>query len=265
MRWAPAALILVWAGGAFGQAPEFEVASVKMIQGGVPASFTLSPRRSGRVLTWKTTLAFLVEYAYDMAPWQVSGLPSEMVFYDIGATMDPAATLPDVRAMLRRLLADRFQLTAHTETEERSEFALVVGKHGHKLATRTGDGELPPMPDYLAGKPAEAFEGALFTSAEGPGTSAITGRGVPVSALTAEISKDVGTMVLDRTGLTGDYYFGFRFLRDDELGVNARDPRVMSLPIGDALEDELGLRLEKTKGPVDILVVDHVEKMPTPN
>jgi len=100
---------------------------------------------------------------------------------------------------------------------------------------------------------------------EGPGTSAITGRGVPLSRLAAEISNAVGAPVWDRTNLTDEYYFGFRFLRDDGAGANARDPNVLSLPIADALQQEVGLRLERTKGPVEILVVDHVQRAPTEN
>lgn len=155
MRLASIALFATVAGSVFSQAPAFEVVSVKMVAGGggLPASFSLSPRRAGGRFSWTTMLNYLVTYAYDKRDWQVSGLNPETAFYTITATMNPSATEADVRAMLQGVLADRFQFAAHTKTEERSGFALVIGPKGHKLVTRTQGHGLPPMPVYLAGKP----------------------------------------------------------------------------------------------------------------
>jgi uncharacterized protein (TIGR03435 family) len=251
---------------AFGQAPMFEVASVKLIEGNsLPPGFSLSPIRSGGRWSWVTMLSEVVCYAYDIPAWALSGLQPGPPAYRIEATMNASATEPEVRAMLRSLLADRFHFAAHNKTEERSGFALVVSQKGQRLSRKTQDNELPQMPDFLAGKSPEAFEGKIFSSSEGRGTSAITGRGVPVSKLAAQISDAVHTVVLDRTGLSGDYYFGFKFLNEDPEGANARDLSVQSLPIGIALEAELGLRLEKIKTPVQILMVDHVDKTPSEN
>jgi uncharacterized protein (TIGR03435 family) len=112
------------------------------------------------------------------------------------------------------------------------------------------------MPEYLAGKPAEAIEGRILTSVEGRGTSALTGRGVSMTQLAEELSATLGTLVLDQTGTTGNYYFGFKFLSVR----NSPAEDVQGSTIFTALREELGLRLEKQKGPVEVLVVDHFEK-----
>jgi uncharacterized protein (TIGR03435 family) len=126
------------------------------------------------------------------------------------------------------------------------------------MAAATGD--VAPMPDYLEGKIPAAFEGQIFASAEGKGIAAITGRGVPLARLAETLSAELREFVIDRTGVTGNYYFGFTFRRLDY--ANADAPEVAS--VFDAVREQLGLKLERQKGPVELLVVDHVEP-PTPN
>jgi uncharacterized protein (TIGR03435 family) len=169
--------------------------------------------------------------------------------------MDSTATEDQIRQMLQTLLVERFKIVTHREIKELSGYALVVGKNGPKLSTKTAAGEAPPLPDYLGGKPSAAFEGRIFTSTEGPGTAAITGRGVSVAQLADELSEEMGVFVSDQTGLGGEYYFGFKF-------ESIRGPigPAQSLPVFSAVQDDLGLKLEKQKRPVEILVVDHVEK-----
>lgn len=86
---------------------------------------------------------------------------------------------------------------------------------------------------------------------EGQGITAITGRGVPISKLADELSAGLAAFVNDRTGLTGKYYFGFKFLRDEFLTSNLEGVSLFT-----AIQDQLGLKLEKQKGPAEILVVD---------
>jgi uncharacterized protein (TIGR03435 family) len=157
--------------------------------------------------------------------------------------------------MLQTLLVERFKIVTHRETKELSGYALVVGKNGPKLNTKTAAGESPPLPSYLGGKPSVAFEGRLFTSMEGVGTTAITGRGVSMAQLADELSQEMGMFVSDQTGLSGQYYFGLTF-------ASIQNPRseAQSLPVFSALQDDLGLKLEKQKAPVEILVVDHIER-----
>lgn len=175
--------------------------------------------------------------------------------------MDVRTNEEDVRSMLRQLLVDRFKLTTHTRVEQRSGYALVI-VDASKLQRAAATGEVPPMPGYMQGQPPEAFERAIFASAaDAKDLSAITGRGVPLARLAETLSEELEEFVIDRTGMTGDYYFGFTFRRLDRADADAPE----APPIFDALADVLGLKLERQKGPVELLVVDHAERMPSEN
>ncbi len=242
-------------------APSFEAVSVKLVPlaGGLPDKFSLNPRRSGGRFTWTANSTLLVTYAYHLPTWRVSGIEPSQTFYQIDATMDASATDDQVRLMLQKVLAERFKFASHRETKELQGYALVVGKNGPKIKASTTPGEERPMPDYLKGKPSAAFEGRIFSSMEGRGTGALTARGVPMARVAESLSEELGAFVVDQTGLAGNFYFGFRFQSINNPG----DSDAASLFT--ALQDELGLRLEKQKGPVEMLVVDHIERVPTEN
>jgi uncharacterized protein (TIGR03435 family) len=247
------------------QAPRFEVASVRVLpqSNGLPPGFAMNPRITPGRLTWTTTLHRLIVYAYDDVPgWRLSGIePDWTSFYSIAATMDPSANRDDVRLMFRQLLAERFKLVLRTKVEQRSGYALVVASSGANLRTASEDGTVPPMPDYMNAQTPAAFEGFIFESFEGEGVSAITGRGVPITKLANAISGVVEQPVMDRTGLAGEYYFGFRFRSPDYVGAEPVD----APSLFDAVQEELGLELERTSGPTELLVVEHVEHVPTEN
>ncbi len=232
--------------------PSFEVASVR-IEPTIPASFRESPIRAGGKIAWTTTLVFLLGYAYQMHEWQLAGVPRETAFYTVQATFDEAASDEDIRLMFRKLLADRFRLVAHTRAEERSGYDLVVGKKAVKLATA------PANP--AAGK--AAFAGKIFLGVPDQGTFAISGHGVPPSRLADQLSDLLRAFVRDRTGLTQNYFFNIRFRRPGATGGVGTESDAPTL--FDVLETELGLKLEKSKGPAEILVVDRVDKVPTEN
>src|SRR5438874_721506 len=173
------------------------------------STFTIShePTKLRRI-----AIVLLVRYAYHLPLWRISGIDTKApIFYTIAATMDANATEDQVRLMLQALLIDRFTIVSHWETKELSGYALVVGKNGSKLKTASASGEAPPMPDFFNPPPA-AWEGRIFTSMHGVGISAIVGRGVSTSQLAEELSQDLDAFVRDETGLTGKYYFGFKFL-----------------------------------------------------
>jgi uncharacterized protein (TIGR03435 family) len=182
------------------------------------------------------------------------------MFYRIDASAEAKATVDDVRSMLRQLLIERFKLTSHTRVEQRSGYALVVVDRP-KLQRAAANGEIPAMPDYLKGQPAALFEGASFVSMEGIGIAAITGRGVPLARLAETLSEELKEFVTDETRTTGNFYFGFTHRRVDAADVGAPE----ATPIFDALPEALGLRLERRKGPVEFLVVDHAERIPSEN
>lgn len=244
--------------------PRFEVASVRALPSstGLPPGFAMNPRRTGDRLTWTTSLYHLTRYAYDMPAWRLSGIEPNQYFITIAANLDARATSADVRLMLRHVLIDRFKLVSHTKTEQRSGYTLTVGRNGPRLETVRADGSVPPMPAYMGSPPPPPgpYEGFIFTSAES-GCCAITGRGVSISRLADELSAVIGAFVVDQTGLQGTYYFGFEFQRPDGVDADAADaPSVF-----EAVERELRLTLKKTTGPVEFLVVDHFEKVPTEN
>jgi uncharacterized protein (TIGR03435 family) len=221
----------------------------------------MNPRRTGDRLTWTTSVHDLIRYAYNLPAWRISGLGPQQAYVAIAAAVVPRATPEDIRSMLRSLLIERFKLAVTRTIEQRSGYSMVVARNGPKLETAK-DGTVPPMPAYMGSPRPEPgpFEGYIFTSAEN-GCCAMTGRRVPISSLADELSAQLGAFVSDRTGLTGTYYFGFRFQRFDRLEADAVDaPSVF-----DALEDELGLMLTRTTGPVEMLLVTHVENVPTEN
>jgi uncharacterized protein (TIGR03435 family) len=222
----------------------------------------MNPRRTGDRLTWTTSLHDLIRYAHNLPAWRLSGIEPNQHFITIAAKVDARATPDDIRLMLRQLLVDRFKLVSHTRTEERSGYALNVGPDGPRLQTAQADGSVPPMPAYMGSPlpPPGPFEGFIFTSAEN-GCCAITGRGVPMSRLAAELSAQIEAFVVDRTGLAGNYYFGFMFQRHDRVDADAAD----APSIFEAIERELRLTLNKTTGAVDFLVVDRIDKVPTEN
>jgi uncharacterized protein (TIGR03435 family) len=135
---------------AFGQtaatSPSFEVASVRAIPSstGPPGNLSLTPRRSGGRIAWNTNLSLLARYAYHLPGWRISGMDKDQSFYEINATMDASATEDQVRLMLQKLLADRFNLATHRETKELQGYALVVAKNGPKIRAATVLGDANP-------------------------------------------------------------------------------------------------------------------------
>jgi uncharacterized protein (TIGR03435 family) len=240
----------------------FEVASLKQDpDGGLPGYIRFTPQRAGGRLTWSALFSEYLKYAYHLPKWRISGIDNSMPFsYTVEATMDPDSSEDQVRLMLQTLLIDRFKIVSHWETKSCSGYRLVVEGKGSKLKTATAAGEAPPMPEYRKNSSPTLFEGRIITESKGLGTFAIMGRGVSMSQLSNELSQELGECVVDQTGLTGKYYFGFQFASVSHPNDNADSPSIFS-----AVQNELGLRLEKQKGTVDILVVDHYETKPSEN
>jgi len=237
--------------------PAFDVASIKPSES---AWLQISPQRSGGRISWQTDLFQMILYAYHLPSWRVVGLPAGDDFFQVDARFDEAATTDQIRSMFQSLLASRFQLGAHRETKELNGYTLNVGKSGLKLKESNPGDPPAPLPPWFAGKDAmiPQIEGKVIASAEGKGIAAVTGRRVSMAELAEGLQSPLRTFVLDKTNLSGKYYFAFKFLRDDA------PPDADAPTLAQALQ-ELGLRLEKVKGPVEMLVIDHVEKMPTAN
>jgi len=195
------------------------------------------------------------DLVYGLSGWAISA------HYDIEAKVDaetlaalkamsPAESSKQVKAMLREVLAERFQLKAHDETKEIPVYALVVAKGGLKL--RRAD----PNDTYangLKGPDGKAYGGDSMWSNNGR----MVAQGYSITNLAVILARRLHRDVVDKTGLTGKYDFTMNF--SPELTAGDAPPDTETAPsLFTALEEQLGLKLESTKGPVATVVVDHV-------
>lgn len=159
--------------------------------------------------------------------------------------------------MLQALLADRFELRVHFRSKELPVYALVIAKKGPKLE-QAKPGAVDPGGSKTAGDPKQG--GGSLRIAPGE----LLGQAADMWVLKAMLTQIVGRTVLDKTGLTGNYNFKLNWTPDENLAAsgsatgNIDDSSAPS--IFAALQEQLGLKLKSQKGPVEVLVVDHVER-----
>lgn len=233
-----AGLLVVSVGIVHAQAT-FEVASIKPHAGAVTAwggSF-----HGPRLTETAITLRELIEDAYDLRNDQILGGPGWIASdrYDIDAKAEGdaalTATLTKVQQqqMLQALLADRFQLKVHREIKEMPVYALVVGKNGSKLKESSADAKGPNfVRGTTAGMHMEASKGTMEN-------------------LARQLSLTAGRPVVDQTGLTGFYAFTL----DWTSAADSDLPSVFT-----AVQEQLGLKLESQRAPVEMLIVDHADQ-----
>ncbi len=243
-------------------APSFDVASVKPSNDDV---FSTVVERSPGRFSWKTQLAYLVRYGFNMEWTRISGasgdIPGWGSIYQVDATMDPKATEFEVRLMVRSLLEDRFKMTWHYETKPSDGWALTVAKNGPKIHAYKDDAPAPPMPDWNGGLDRAGDDGRIWGIIRDPYVVSLTGRRVTMSQFCSDLELDRKKPVWDETGLKGKYYIAFRYSMENvPLDVEVAAPRLDA-----ALQENLGLKLEKRSGTVQVLVIDHIEKVPTAN
>jgi uncharacterized protein (TIGR03435 family) len=232
--------------------PQFELASIK--PGG--DIFSARPERLVGRIRWTTQLAYLIGYAYRLDFSRVDGKGLGSV-YSLEAIFDPAATDGQIRLMIQSLLADRFKMRAHRVTAETDGFALLIGKRGLKIREAKADDEPPPLPDGFRGaSPSLRVESFIFARLLERSVVEIIGRRVSMAQLAETLQRSNGTPVWDRTGLTGNYYFAFRYAEDLSSDVDTQIPYPS---LWAALQQNLGLEMKKQKGPIETLVVDHIE------
>jgi uncharacterized protein (TIGR03435 family) len=258
---------------------QFEVATIKLNRSGDLRQF-IQRQPGGRVTVTNMPVRQLIAFAYQLAQFQLIGGPSWMTSdrFDMVAKLegDPSFGSPGsgpdpiMRAM-QTLLADRFQLKLHRETREMDIYALVMAKPGGAPAAglkrseidcaemaRARRGQPPPQ----GPPPIPAGGGPIPCSIMGsPGM--IRFGGFPISQITTMLGAMTGRMVVDRTGLTGNWEFVLTFAAEQR----GQPPPGVDLPPVDpgapsiftALQEQLGLKLEATKGPVDVTIVDSIE------
>jgi uncharacterized protein (TIGR03435 family) len=253
-------LVVFTTAGAFGQTadapPSFEVASVRVSQVGKAGgegsrreNIQVSP---GTVTMRNVSLKSGIRWAYHVMDYQVTGpdwLGSER-FDIVGKSAGPVAE-DQLRVMLQALLAERFKLALHRQTKELPAYVLLVGKNGPKFHETQTEGEASIQPNR-----------ALLSVAV---------QRAPVSQLVEMLSNVLRSPVLDQTGLKGRYditinvaKYVAEFGGKHGEGAAEAPPDLLSI-ITMALQEELGLKLESRKAPLDLLIVDHADKMPVEN
>ncbi len=248
------------------QAPEFDAASIKPSPGGTRKSMTASPTR---ITFAGVSMRDCLMVAYDMKDYQITG-PDWMRTerFNISAAAPgasagtPAAEAPpqpnngqqapvlsqSMRMMLRKLLNDRFQMTLHIEKRELPVFALVVGKNGTR---QLKESEAP-------GRSNMRMTG---------GTVSFTNVTIPelVDYMSQMRTAELDRPVVDNSGLKAQYDFTVKLFGTQEEMMAALSKGDFGTSIFTLIQEQLGLKLEPEKLPLDMIVVEKAEKAPTEN
>ncbi len=240
---------------AFGQQPlRFEVASIKARQPDTPVSMIGGSPSGSQLRLEAMSLVDLVSWAYAVKPWQVVGGPpwagvqrdrtqldSTTRRFDINARAEgeAARSIDEFRRMMQSLIAERLALTFHRESRDTPVYALVIDKKGSKLLESA-----PEAPGILRMN----------------GGGKISGSGATMAQLVNWFSNANGVdrPIVDRTGLTGRYDFTLQW-SNALAQTDSTDPSIFT-----AMPEQLGLRLEPARAPVEYLVIDRAE-MPGEN
>jgi len=253
--------------------PAFDVVSVKVNRSGSGLAL-IAPQAGGLFTATNVTLNNLIITAFHLMPHQLYGLPEwgASEHFDIEARAEGNPTRDQINLMLQPLLEDRFKLAVHHETRQLPVFALVLSKPG-----KTGPGLLPHSDDTKCPDPAgpplpprsdmPAPCGGLISMNLFP-TARISGNKFTMAMLAVRLSGVVDRIVVDRA-LSGVFDMNFTFAPLPPPGAQVPPGAGASDPSGPpsiftALQEQLGLKLEPQTGPVDMLVIDHVEE-PSPN
>jgi uncharacterized protein (TIGR03435 family) len=245
-----------------GPLPSFEVASIRANRsgGGIRNRFHLG--HGGSSTATNCSLRLLIRYAFQIFPFQIAGAPGwvQADGYDIAAKVGGDPPVREFPPMLRSLLEDRFQLKTHWETRETAVYDLVVSKTGKLREAQPGD--CPSFLDTPSSRPGEPPEDAPCGSLMNvPGHT--KGYKLTSADLAGGLSFFLGRLVRDKTGLTGKYDIELQWTPDGAL-LESPPPDAGPPSIFTALQQQLGLKVESARGPVRILVIDHVER-PTEN
>ena len=266
---------------ATGAPAEFEVASVKPNKGG-DNRVMLGMQPGGRFTGTNVSLRQLMTLAYRVQPFQVVNAPGwvDSDRFDIAAKGNGNPTPEAVQGMIRGLLADRFGLVTHTETRDMPIYALMLaradGRLGPRLKESTTDCQALLGRGRAGGPPPPPSPGS--PSANGPmpcgmriGPGALTAGGMALTQLATSLAPMTGRVIEDRTGLSASYDFELSWTPDQGMGPGGPLRDVPAPPSSDgggslftAIQEQLGLKLESTRGQVTVVVVDKISP-PTPD
>ena len=274
--------------------PEFEVASIRPSGAQPPNSATIGLHIDGAQVSFNyLSLKDYLTIAYQLKLYQISG--PEWVGstrFDITAKLPAGAKREDVPPMLQALFEDRFQMKTHRESKEFPVYALVVVKGGPKLKESPLD---PEVGESGPGDPGAPKPGGLNVSASGGrggmnisygrgsgftfGNGKFEGKKLPMATFVEALARFMDRPVIDMTDLKSTYDFTLEVTPEDMMAMQVRaaiaagvtlPPEAMRLlqSPGDSLfaaVQALGLKLESRKAPLDVLVIDQIQKAPTEN
>ena len=245
----------------------FEVVSVRPNKSGPGGTFMRRLPGVG-IEAGNVTPRDLMLFAYDIQRPYLVGLPgwAETERFDIvaraGAVPQISPTVGNVESMmLRTLLEDRFRLSMHTETRDMQIYALVLARSDGRLGPRLRRSQVDCMSTSPAPPSALGAGQPQCTGRNAPGFTAAVGR--PISPFLFFLVGQVQRAVIDRTGLTGTWDIDLTF-SPDGAAAPATTPQDSGPSLFTALQEQLGLRLEPSTGPVQVLVIDRIAR-PTDN
>jgi uncharacterized protein (TIGR03435 family) len=275
---------LAFAPLAFGQAlPQFEVASIKASAEGAAYTVNIGVHIDGAQVTCTyLSLKDYVRMAYDVKEYQVVSpewMASER--FDIKARLPEGSKGGELRDMLKSLLADRFHMKVHKDSKDFPVYALVVDKAGPKLKeSPVEEGDVKVANVTASGGPqgvtVSLGNGSFFTFAD----NKLEGKKLDMPRFAETMARFTDRPVVDMTGLKGNYDFELKLSDEDFNAMRIRSAitagvilppqamKLLELSSGDSLHSalqSLGLKLEARKAPLEVLVVDSSDKMPTDN
>jgi uncharacterized protein (TIGR03435 family) len=222
--------------------PSFEAATIKPTPNPDPGQGYWNYPGQSRFFAHDLSLQFLIQMAWDIEPNQLTGKPAwlDSDFYDIEAKPEEGIKLSrdELQPRLQTLLVERFHLTAHFETKMVRGYALVVAKGGPKLQPAKGD----HFPGWRVNTSSGHLEGLNWS--------------MPYLAKMLQHATDLP--VADQTGIAGSYDIKLQFA--PELEQDSTLPSLFT-----ALRETLGLELKAQQIPMQVLVIDHIDRVPTAN
>jgi uncharacterized protein (TIGR03435 family) len=276
-------LFLMLAPYIFADGPEFEAAAIKPFDpngamrssGGPGTSDPTHMNARGGVIRNLLTVAFNVK------SYQLANADALTDMFDFALVVPAGATKEDLNLMWRNLLISRFGLKYHVEQREFQVDELTVGPKGHKLLENnepeppTQANESPRLTIGKDGQPTLSRPGLVVKSTSTPAgrMSQIVAKAQPISTLVETLTNRLGHPVVDKTGLSRKYDFLVEYspetanpiadsVHQQNTAAGTADP---SLDLSTALQQQLGLRLVKGKGKLDVFVIDKIERAPTEN
>jgi uncharacterized protein (TIGR03435 family) len=244
--------------------PSFEIASVKPNNSGATNSSTQT-HPGGRFTATNVPVRILLREAYRLQDFQLIDAPdwTRTERFDIAAKADGHPEYAEMRMMLQGLLAERFRVIVHKEMRELPIYALVVARSDGKLGPQLFKSEIDCTDATGKKQPPSAISQArdvepCGTNANTSNNSAtLRGGSIGMPSLAATLSTFANRVVVDRTGLAGGFDLILTWTPNQTSDTSGAS-------LFTALQEQLGLRLESARGPVEVVVVDRVER-PTPD